>query len=75
MEKNTQEVEYIYNLISELSHDKPDTKTLKTLCEHVGLTYESDLVRLMSKVLVRASCVSVQTTKMKKSAKHVIGEA
>lgn len=82
MEKNiaknsghNKEVECIYSLIGELSREKPDVKVLKNLCMNVGLVYESDLVQLMSKVLIRASCISTSTTKSKKSIKLLLGEA
>lgn len=75
MEKNTQEVECIYNLIGELSREKPDVKTLKTLCTHIGIIYEPDLVQLMSKVLIRASCITTSANKIKKSVKLITGEA
>ncbi len=54
MTKNTEKKnhESIYELVTELNLVKPDAKVLKALCEKVGLVYESDLVLLMSKVLV-----------------------
>lgn len=74
--KDSRELECIYSLIGELSQEKPNAKTLKNLCADVGIHYESDLVQLMSKVLVRASCVSTsQQSKNKKSLKALIGEA
>lgn len=72
---NTKEVECIYSLIGELSREKPDVKVLKNLCVSVGLIYDSDLVQLMSKVLVRASCLSASPNKAKKSIKLALGEA
>jgi hypothetical protein len=56
MKKNNQNT--IYDLVIELSSLKPDTKLLKSLCDQAGLVYESDLVLLMSKVLVIASSTS-----------------
>lgn len=74
--QESQELKCIYSLIGELSREKPDPKALKTLCADVGIVYEADLVQLMSKVLVRASCVSTSSQlKNKKSLKTLIGEA
>ena len=77
MQKNNVQsnLDSIYGLISELSSQKPDAKVLKTLCADAGLTYESDLVQLMSKVLVVASSVSKNSSKIKKSPKLLTSEA
>ena len=77
MQKNNiqSHLDSIYGLISELSSHKPDTKVLKTLCADAGLTYESDLVQLMSKVLVVASSFSKNSSKIKKSPKLLTSEA
>ncbi len=71
MQKNnkTNHLDSIYELISELSRQKPDVKVLKTLCSNAGLTYEADLVQLMSKVLVIASSFSQTGSKIKKNSK------
>lgn len=77
MQKNNMQsnLDSIYGLISELSSHKPDTKVLKTLCSDAGLTYESDLVQLMSKVLVVASSFSQSGSKIKKTPKLLTSEA
>lgn len=77
MQKNNVQsnLDSIYGLISELSRQKPDAKVLKTLCTDAGLTYETDLVELMSKVLVVASSVSKNSSKIKKSPKLLTSEA
>jgi hypothetical protein len=77
MQKNNMpsNLDSIYGLISELSSHKPDAKVLKTLCADAGLTYESDLVQLMSKVLVVASSVSKNGSKIKKTSKLLTSEA
>lgn len=77
MQKNAvkSDLDSIYGLISELSSHKPDSKVLKTLCADAGLTYESDLVKLMSKVLVVASTYSKTGSKIKKPTKLLTSEA
>lgn len=71
MQKNNKpnNLDSIYELISELSRHKPDIKVVKTLCAAAGLTYESDLIQLMSKVLVIASSFSQSGSKIKKNSK------
>ncbi len=71
MQKNNMpsNLDSIYELISELGRPKPDIKVLKTLCADAGLTYESDLVQLMSKVLVVASSFSQSSSRNKKNSK------
>ncbi len=73
--KESRELECIYGLIGELSREKPDIRTLKTLCADVGIVYENNLVQLMSKVLVRASCIAPPPLKNRKSLKVLTGEA
>lgn len=68
-------LESIYKLINELSSPKPDSKVLKILCTDAGLTYEPDLVQLMSKVLVLASSFSKNNSKIKKNSKFQVSEA
>ncbi len=77
MQKNNQQdhLNSIYGLISELSNPQPDSKLLKTLCSDAGLEYESDLVQLMSKVLVVASSVTKNKLKFKKTSKILTSEA
>jgi hypothetical protein len=77
MQKNKMQtnLDSIYGLISELSCQKPDTKVLKTLCADAGLSYDADLVQLMSKVLVIASSFSSNSSKIKKSSKLLTSEA
>ncbi len=65
----------IYGLIKELSAQKPDNKVLKTLCAEAGLSYDADLVQLMSKVLVVASSFPQSSSKIKKTSKLLISEA
>jgi sialic acid synthase SpsE len=65
----------IYDLVSELSTSKPDTKTLKSLCESCGLVYESDLVLLMSKVLVMANSTPSISAQYRKNQKSHYNEA
>lgn len=64
----------IYGLINELSSQNPDSKVLKTLCSDAGVAYESDLVELMSKVLIISSSVSQLGTKTKKNSKLLNSE-
>lgn len=66
-DKEDHSLDCIYGLIGELSREKPDAKTLKSLCSAAGITYEVDLVQLMSKVLVRASCSPISNSKSKKT--------
>ena len=77
MQKNKvqNELDSIYELINQLSRQNPESKVLKTLCADAGIAYESDLVELMSKVLVIASSVSGLGTKNKKNSKLLNSEA
>lgn len=76
MQKNKvqNDLDSIYGLIDELSSQNPDSKVLKLLCADAGFEYESDLVELMSKVLVIASSVSRPGTKIKKNSKLLNSE-
>lgn len=77
MQKNAEKNNHtlIYDLVSELSSSKPDTKTLKLLCQKCGLIYESDLVLLMSKVLVMANTTPAINARYRKNQKSQFNEA
>lgn len=65
----------IYDLVSELSSSKPDIKNLKALCQQCGLIYESDLVLLMSKVLVMVNSTPSIRAQNRKNQKSQFNEA
>lgn len=77
MQKNAENINQtvIYDLVSELSSSKPDIKTLKALCKDCGLVYESDLVLLMSKVLVMANSTPAISARARKNQKSQLSEA
>jgi hypothetical protein len=77
MKKQTEKYnhESIYELVTELSQTKPDAKVLKALCEKTGLVYETDLVLLMSKVLVMVNAQPTNRKNLKPHFKTMIHEA
>lgn len=46
-------------LVSELSKQQPDLSVVKTMCQKTGFTYSTDLIQLMSDILMNATHASI----------------
>lgn len=44
--------QYLSDLVSELSKSKPDLTFVKLMCQKTGFNYSTDLIQLMSDILM-----------------------
>ena len=51
--------QYLSQLVSELSKQKPDLALVKSMCQKTGFNYSTDLIQLMSDILMSSTSLKL----------------
>jgi hypothetical protein len=58
--------DHLSTLVTELTKSKPDQQVIKLMCEKTGYVYSSDLIQLMSDILISKNHLKL----IQKNKKH-----